>query len=123
MKNIHFPEVINYSRGRARAVRQGALSKLVEYAPSHGVKYFVVEKLSRPDKLRGKVGRWSVREYQRQIEMLVRRAGGVLIKVDPAFTSIDATGIMLARRIDVHTASAYLIALRGTKDAKWYRKL
>jgi len=31
------------------------------------------------------------------------------------YTSIDAIGMALAKGIDVHTASAYLIALRGLK--------
>jgi len=113
VKNIHFPEVVNYDKDKSRAIRQGALSKLVEYAVSHGVKYFVVEKLSRPNSIRGKVRKWSIREYQQQMKMLVKKVDGVFIEVNPAFTSIDAIGIALSRRIDVHTASAYLIALRG----------
>ena len=115
IRNIHFPEVVNYNRDKSRVIRLESLSKLVEYAVSHGVKYFVVESLSKPDNLRGKVRKWSIREYQQQIEMLVEKVGGVLIKVNPSFTSIDAIGIALSRRIDIHTASAYLIALRGIK--------
>jgi len=115
IRNIHFPEVVNYNRDKSKAIRQESLSKLVEYAVSHGVKYFVVEELSKPDNLRGRVRKWSIREYQQQIEMLVKKIGGVLIKVNPSFTSIDAIGVALSRRIDIHTASAYLIALRGIK--------
>jgi len=115
IRNIHFPEVVNYNRDKSRAIRQESLSKLVEYAVSHGVKYFVVEELSKPDNLRGRVRKWSIREYQQQIEMLVKKVGGVLIKVNPSFTSIDAIGVALSRRIDIHTASAYLITLRGIK--------
>lgn len=114
-KKVYFPEVVNYGEDKSRVIRQEALSKLVEYAVSHGVKYFVVEELSRPKSIRGKVRKWTVREYQQQMEMLVKKVGGVLIKVNPAFTSIDAVGIALLRRIDVHTASAYLIALRGIR--------
>ena len=113
VRNIHFPEVVNYSEDKSRVIRQEALSKLVEYAVSHGVKYFVIEDLSRPNSIRGKVRKWSINEYQQQIEMLTKKIDGVLIKVNPAYTSIDAIGIALSRRIDIHTASAYLIALRG----------
>jgi len=98
--------------------RQETLSKLVKYAVAHGVKYFVIEDLSKPNKIKGKVRKWSVREYQQQMEVLVKKVSGVLIKVNPAYTSIDAIGISLARRIDTHTASAYLIALRGIERHK-----
>ncbi len=113
IKNIHFPEVINYNEDRSRAIRQEALSKLVEYAVSHGAKYFVIEDLSRPNSIRGKVRKWSIKEYQQQMAVLIKKVGGILIKANPAYTSIDAIGIALSRRIDIHTASAYLIALRG----------
>ena len=113
VKNIHFPEVVNYSKGKSTATRQEALSKLVKYAVSHGVKYFVIEGLARPNNIRGKARKWSIREYQQQMEMLAKKVGGTLIKVNPAFTSIDAIGVALSRGVGVHTASAYLIALRG----------
>ncbi|OYT50628.1 MAG: hypothetical protein B6U76_12425 [Desulfurococcales archaeon ex4484_217_2] len=48
-------EVISYDGDRAEAVRQEALSKLVEYAVAHGVKYFVIEGLSKPNKVRSNV--------------------------------------------------------------------
>ncbi|ADB58198.1 IS200/IS605 family element transposase accessory protein TnpB [Archaeoglobus profundus] len=115
IRNIHFPEVINYDKNKSRAIRQDALSKLVEYAVSHGVKYFVIEDLSKPNNIRGNVRKWSIRKYQQQVSMLVKKVGGTLVKVNPAYTSIDAIGISLSKGIDVHTASAYLIALRGIK--------
>ncbi|RLE95836.1 MAG: hypothetical protein DRJ96_07850 [Thermoprotei archaeon] len=107
---------------RAGAIRQEALSKLVEYAVAHGVKYCVIEDLSKPSKIRGKIRKWSVREYQQQMKMLVKKVGGILIKVNPAYTSIDAIGIALSRRIDIHSASAYLIALRGMERHKLIQK-
>ncbi len=116
VKNIHFPEVINYDRNKSRAIRQEALSKLVTYAVSHGVKYFVVEDLNKPERIRGKIRKWAIREYLLQMEILVRKVNGALVKVNPAYTSVDAIGIALARGLDIHTASAYLIALRGIKS-------
>ncbi|RLF22973.1 MAG: hypothetical protein DRN15_07520 [Thermoprotei archaeon] len=122
VRNIRFPEVVNYDKDKSRAIRQEALSKLVEYAVSHGVKYFVIEDLSKPNKIRGKIRKWSVREYQQQMEMLIKKVSGTLIKVNPVYTSIDAIGIALSRRIDIHTASAYLIALRGIKGYELIQK-
>ncbi len=69
--------------------------------------------MNKPERIRGKVRKWSIREYLLQIEMLVRKVNGMLIKANPAYTSIDAIGVALARGLDAHTASAYLIALRG----------
>ncbi len=78
--------------------------------------------MSKPSKIRGKIRKWSVREYQQQMKMLVKKVGGILIKVNPAYTSIDAIGIALSRRIDIHSASAYLIALRGMERHKLIQK-
>ncbi len=115
IKNARFSRVVNYDEAKSKVIRQEALSKLVEYAVAHGVKYFAIEDLSRPNTISGKVRKWSIREHQQQMEMLVKKVGGILIKVNPAYTSIDAIGIALSRGIDNHTASAYIIALRGIK--------
>jgi len=115
IKNIHFPEVVNYDKNKSRTIRQEAPSKLVTYAVSHGVRCFVVEDLNKPQRIKGKVRKWAIKEYLLQMEMLARKVNGVLIKVNPAYTSVDAIGIALARGLDIHTASAYLIALRGIK--------
>jgi hypothetical protein len=45
--------------------------------------------------------------------VLAKRFNLDIIEVNPAYSSIDAIGIALARGLDKHTASAYLIALRG----------
>ncbi|PUA33933.1 MAG: hypothetical protein B7O98_00500 [Zestosphaera tikiterensis] len=113
VRNAHFPEVVTLPREKAKVIRQESLSRLLEYAVAHGVRYFAVEKLKRPSENHGKVGRWSLREYLQQMKILVKKVNGVLIEVNPAYTSIDATAVALSRRIDIHTASAYLIALRG----------
>jgi IS605 OrfB family transposase len=115
VKNVHFPEVINLPKEKSKTIRQEALAELVRYAVAHGVRCFVVEKLHRPEKVKGKTGKWALREYLQQMRMLVKKVGGELVEVNPAYTSIDARGISLAKGIDIHTASAYLIALRGIK--------
>jgi len=56
------------------------------------------------------------------MEMLVRKVNGVLIKLNPAYTSIDAVGVALSRGINIHSASAYLIALRGIKRHRLIQK-
>jgi hypothetical protein len=48
-------------------------------------------------------------------ENACKEVGGRLIEVNPAYTSVDAIGVLLAKGIDIHTTSAYLIALRGMK--------
>jgi len=115
VKNAHFPEVINYPREKARVIRQEAICKLVKYATTHNVKYFVIEELKKPNKIRGKVRKWSIREYIQQIKVLVKKVNGELIEVSPAYSSIDALGIAINLGLDIHTASAYIITLRGLK--------
>ena len=113
IKNVHFPEVVNYPRAKAKVIRQEAVCKLVKYAVTHNVRFFVIEELKKPSKIKGKVRRWSIREYTQQIEILVKKVNGKLIKVNPTYASIDALGIAINLGLDIHTASAYIIALRG----------
>jgi hypothetical protein len=87
-----------------------------------GLSIFIIEKLQRPNNVSGKVDRWSLRKYLQQIEMLVKKVGGELIKVNPTYISIDGLGLSLAKGIDRHTASAYLIALRGIERYKTIQK-
>jgi len=122
VKNIHFAEVVNYDKDKSKAVRQEALSRLAAYAVAHGAKYFVIEDLGRPRKIKGNVRKWSISEYTRQMQMLVRKVDGMLIKVNPAYTSIDAIGVALAKGLDKHTASAYLIAIRGIEKHRIIQK-
>lgn len=51
----------------------------------------------------------------KQMEMLVKKVNAKLTKVSPAYTSVDAFGLSLTKRIDIHTASAYIIALKGLR--------
>jgi len=121
IKNTHFLEVTSHGfpREKAETIRREALAKLVKYAKEHGVKYFIVEKLEKPKtKMRNKaanrkISKFTIREYLNQMEILIRKVGGKLIKVNPAYTSIDAIPISKKLGLDIHTASAYLIALRG----------
>ena len=118
VKNIHFPEVVNLPKEKAEAVRREALAKLVKYASEHGVKYFVIEALSRPRDISGNVGRWAVEEYIKQVKTLMKKVGGTLVEVNPAYSSIEAMAIADKLGLDIHTTSAYIIALRGLKNHK-----
>ena len=121
IRNEHFPEVTSHGfpRSKAKTIRQEALSRLVKYAREHSVKYFVIEKLEKPKKktksrkANRKISRFALREYLNQMRILVEKVGGKLIEVNPAYTSIDAVPIARKLGLDRHTASAYLIALRG----------
>jgi len=121
VKNEHFPEITSHGfpKEKAKTARQRALAELVKYAREHGVRYFVVERLektgtkTKSKTVNRKIAKFALREYLNQMEILVEKVGGRLIEVDPAYTSIDAMPLAKKLGIDRHTASAYLIALRG----------
>ena len=120
IQNEHFHDLIQhgYSKNKAREIRLSALSKLIDYGVSHNVKYFIFEKITnvKPNKNKKanrKIAKFAYRQLLQHAEIMVRKRGGVFKMISPAYTSIDA--IPLARKLglDRHTASAYLIALRG----------
>ncbi len=125
VKNGYFSETISHGfpKEKAKAVRQEAVAKLVKYAREHGVKYYVIEKLSKP-KPKGtktakrKQAKMTLRDFIQQMEVLVPKVDGILIKVNPAYSSVSAKAISKDLGLDVHTASAYIIALRGLKRHK-----
>jgi len=122
IKNKHFPEVTphGFPENKAETIRQEAIAKLVKYARDHGVKYYVIEKLS---KLRAKgsktskrkISKMALRQFIQQMEVLISKVDGLLIKVDPAYSSISAKILANDLGLDIHTASAYIIALSGIK--------
>jgi len=57
----------------------------------------------------------ALREFIQQMEVLVPKVDGELIKVNPAYSSVSARIIAKDLGLDIHTASAYIIALRGIK--------
>jgi len=125
IKNEYFPEITSHGfpRGKAKTIRREAIAKLVKYAREHGVKYYVIEDLSKP-KPKGtrtakrKISRMALREFIQQMEVLVPKVDGVLIKVNPAYSSVSARIIAEDLGLDIHTASAYIIALRSIKRYK-----
>ena len=122
IKNEYFPEVASHGfpKEKAKALRQEAVARLVKYARNHGVKYYVVENLSKPKPKGSKIARrkqskMALREFIQQMEVLVPKVDGELIKVNPAYSSVSARIIAKDLGLDIHTASAYIIALRGIK--------
>jgi len=123
VKNEHFPEVTSrgFPREKARDIRMKALARLMDYAHRHGVTDFVVEKLKKP-KPKGskgakrKISKFALKEYVKHMKTLVPRYGGKLHFVNPAYASVDAIPLSRKLGLDVHTTSAYLIALRYLKS-------
>jgi len=123
IKNKHFHEVTSpgFSKKKAEDIRRKALAELVEYAYRHGVTDYVAEKLAKPRSkthsktANRKITRFALRQYINHLKTVIPRCNGKLHLVNPAYSSIDA--IPLARKLglDIHTASAYLLAIRYLK--------
>ncbi len=112
--------IVLKNKGKGKTIRREAVAKLVKYAREHGVKYYVIENLSKP-KPKGtktakrKITKMALREFTQQMEVLVPKVDGVLIKVNPAYSSVSARIIAEDLGLDIHTTSAYVIALRGLR--------
>ncbi|PUA32280.1 MAG: hypothetical protein B7O98_06350 [Zestosphaera tikiterensis] len=92
IKNEHFPEVTSHGflKENAKAIRQEAIARLVKYAREHGVGYYAIEKLSRPEPkgiktAKRKQTKMALREFIQQMEVLVPKVHEKLIKINPAF--------------------------------------
>ncbi len=59
-----------------------------------------------------KVARFPYRTLLRHAKTMVKKRDGVFVTVSPAYTSIDAIPLSRKLGLDVHTTSAYLLALR-----------
>ena len=122
VKTEWFPEVTSpgFPRNRAGDARLKALAKLLDYAYHHNVGTVLFEDLERVKRRRyvesrcanRKITRFAKRELlQHGIVMALRRGFKVYL-VNPANTSKNAKRIHKMLGLDVHTASAYLLALR-----------
>jgi len=114
-KTVFFSNTVNTPREVSKSMREESLTELVKYAVAHGVKYLVVEDLERPCRVKGKVGKWALKQYIQHLRVLTKRFNLNILEVNPAYSSIDAFGVALALGLDRHVASAYLIALRGLR--------
>ena len=129
LKTKWFSELTShgFSRGRARARRLEALSKIFEYARDHNVGVVVFEDLFKVKRRRfvksrkanRKISKFAKRKLlQHGVVMALRRGFEVLL-VEPRGTtsSEEHAKVMRELGLDKHVASAYLIALRGLHEA------
>ena len=120
VKTEHFPEVTSHGfpKDKAKDIRMKALARLVSYAHHHGVTDYVAERLSKPKtktlskSANRKITKFALREYIKHLRVLVPRYSGRLHFVNPAYTSVDAIPLAKKLGLDIHTTSAYLLALR-----------
>jgi len=121
VKNKHFPEITShgYLKDKARDPIFKALNELIDYAVNHDVRYFVFERLNniKAEKTRSrstnrKITQFSYRTLLTHAKVMVKKRNGVFTVVSPAYASIDAIPLSKKLGLDVHTTSAYLLALR-----------
>ena len=108
-----------YSESKARDKILKSLSESINYAIYHNVKYFVFEKLNnikakktRNKNANRKISRFPYRTLLIHTKTMVKKRGGVFATISPAYTSIDAIPLSKKLGLDIHTASAYLLAMR-----------
>jgi len=114
-----------FSRGRARARRLEALSKLLEYARDHNVGVVVFEDLFKVRRRRfvksrkanRKISKFAKRKLLQHGVVMALREGLEVLLVEPRGTtsSEEHDRVMKEHGLDKHVASAYLIALGGLR--------
>jgi len=130
VKVKRFSKVVShgFSENKANDIRRKMLKELVEYAVNHGAKIFAAERLTKTStKTRNKaanrkINKFALRQYIEHLKVLVSRANGELYLVNPAYTSIAAKIVSRDLGLDVHTTSAYILALRCIKTHKHSQK-
>ncbi|WP_264890766.1 hypothetical protein [Vulcanisaeta souniana] len=123
-----FPEVTSHGfpRNKAKTRRLEALSKLLRYAYYHGVGVVVFENLFAVKKrvfgrnriANRKIARFAKGELLRHGLVMAMKYGFRVYLANPKGTSNSREHDEVMRRygLDRHTASAYLIALKGLKQ-------
>ncbi len=124
-KTVWFPEVTSHGfpREKARVLRLKALAKVLKYCYHHGVGVVVFENLFEVKKRRftenrtanRKISRFAKRELLQYAVAMSLKYGFRVLLADPTGTTSSAEHYKSMKRygLDRHTASAYLIALRG----------
>jgi len=124
-KTEWFPEVTSqgYPKIRAKARRLDTLAKLLKYAYHHGVGVVVFENLMTIKKRKytknrvanRKITRFAKKELLQYGIVTAMKHGFKVLLVNPKGTtkSEEHDKVMKRYGLDRHTASAYLIALRG----------
>ncbi len=134
IKTEWFPEVTShgYPRNKARARRLEALSKLLKYAYYHNVDTVVFENLLVIKKrkyttnrnVNRKITRFAKKQLLQHSIVMAMKYGFKVYLVNPKGTSNskEHEEVMKKYGLDKHTASAYLIALRGMERYKTMEK-
>ena len=127
VKTAWFPEVTSHGfpREKAKVLRLNALARLLEYCYRHGVGTVVFENLlsvkrkrfTRSEKANRKIARFAKRQLIQHGVVMALKYGFRVLLVDPKGTTNSREHSELMKRygLDRHTASAYLIALKGLK--------
>jgi IS605 OrfB family transposase len=127
VKTAWFPEVTSHGfpREKAKVLRLSALARLLEYCYRHGVGTVVFENLllvkrkrfTRSEKANRKIARFAKRQLIQHGVVMALKYGFRVLLVDPKGTTSSREHSELMKRygLDRHTASAYLIALKGLK--------
>lgn len=103
------------------------LAKLIDYAVAHGVKYHVFENLELKKistdnpRLNRLINTFPWRWILTTAENMVKKREGALVLVDPRYTSVLGEVVGQTLGLDRHTASAYIIALKGLERLKGRR--
>jgi len=131
VKTAWFPEVTSHGfpREKAKALRLNALARLLEYCYRHGVSAVVFENLlsvkrkrfTRSKKANRKITRSAKKQLIQHGVVMALKHGFRVLLVDPKGTtnSREHGEIMKRFGLDRHTASAYLIALRGLRHHEY----
>jgi len=122
-----FPETTSHGfpREKAKALRLNALARLLKYCYRHGVSVVVFEDLlsvkrkrfTRSRTANRKITRFAKKQLIQHGVVTALKYGFKVLLVDPkgSTNSREHDELMRKYRLDRHTASAYLIALRGLK--------
>ncbi|OYT47981.1 MAG: hypothetical protein B6U85_03885 [Desulfurococcales archaeon ex4484_42] len=134
IKTGWFPEVTShgYPRSKARAKRLEALAKLLRYAYHHNVGTVVFENLLTIKQRRctgnptanRKITKFAKRELLQYGIVMSMKYGFKTLLINPKGTthSSEHNYIMRKHGLDKHTASAYLIALKGIESHMMIQK-
>jgi len=127
VKTAWFPETASHGfpREKAKVLRLNALARLLEYCYRHGVGTVVFENLlsvkrkrfTRSKKANRKITRFAKKQLIQHGVVMALKYGFRVLLVDPKGTtsSREHSEVMKRYGLDRHTASAYLIALRGLR--------
>ena len=130
VKVKHFPEVTSHGfpKDKAKNLRLNALAELLNYAYHHGVGIILFEdleliksrKFTKSKKANRKISKFAKAQLLQYGMIRALRMGFEVYLVNPSYTSKLGKKIQKFLGIDIHTASAYLLALKflGFKVSK-----